>query len=297
MKKTLILLAATVLAFAAAAQPSSLQHKKVVKMQQKTSVGAKPEPVTLQSLLAEMPPLPTVQQYLDHQRIILSQTDGKPESTEVGQYYKTLADIAARVPEVACQSLDSAQCANRRRMELETINGMNPKMLADYEKMSPKQQQALRSSYRNETQAKRNADRLGVITRKLQTPVQPIINQWNAVEAQIDTVMANADKQCFDVYQKYYSQIAAAKGNDRNNLLLNYYAEIMPIRMAAVQKALEMRQSAQLVYAAEIEEMMKRLRSENPLSGHLLPNYIELTVNRCLSQAANLTEIPLFEEK
>ena len=128
-------------------------------------------------------------------------------------------------------------------------------------------------------------------------PLEPTINRWGEVDEQVNKLYEQADEQCRAIYKKYAATLAKTEGKNRNRLLINYYTEILPIRIPVVQQAMQLRLTSQLPIAEEIEKGMAGIRAAHPETLTSLVNYPQMTATQYFAEVAKLLEIPEYVEE
>jgi hypothetical protein len=254
------------------------------------------EEQTVASLMAQLPELPTVQQLVNYKTAELNEQTVKLLASPVTSYNAKLFNLSMQLLSVGTQGMDSAQLMETAYKAAEKSTGLSREEINKLSTMSDEEQEAyLRSHYKEgtyEAAVLQQAEEAGEYLK----PVQPLIDQWSAVDDKITALYKQSETRCRGIYAKYSDQLSKAAGKERNALLLKYYSEIVPIQREAVQQAMQLRLKEQLPIADKIEEKMVEIRAQHQDVVSMLLNYPQLTATQYFTDPTHLLDIPEFTE-
>ena len=249
---------------------------------QEQTVADAAEQQTVASLMAQVPELPTVQQLVNYKTAELNEQTVKLLASPVTSYNAKLFSLSTQLLSVGTQGMDSAQL-------META-------YKAAEKMSDEEQEAyLKSHYKEGTYEAAVLQQAAEAGEYLK-PVQPLIDQWSAVDDKVTALYKQSETRCRGIYAKYADQLSKATGKERNALLLRYYSEIVSIQREAVQQAMQLRLKEQLPIADKIEEKMVEIRAQHQDVVSMLLNYPQLTATQYFTDPTHLLDIPEYKE-
>ncbi|MBO4774368.1 MAG: hypothetical protein J5516_06290 [Bacteroidales bacterium] len=254
------------------------------------------EEQTVASLMAQLPELPTVQQLVNYKTAELNEQTVKLLASPVTSYNAKLFNLSMQLLSVGTQGMDSAQLMETAYKAAEKSTGLSREEINKLSTMSDEEQEAyLRSHYKEgtyEAAVLQQAEEAGEYLK----PVQPLIDQWSAVDDKVTTLYKQSETRCRGIYAKYADQLSKATGKEKNALLLKYYSEIVPIQREAVQQAMQLRLKEQLPIADKIEEKMVEIRAQHQDVVSMLLNYPQLTATQFFAEPAKLLDIPEYKE-
>ncbi len=254
------------------------------------------EEQTVASLMAQLPELPTVQQLVNYKTAELNEQTVKLLASPVTSYNAKLFNLSMQLLSVGTQGMDSAQLMETAYKAAEKSTGLSREEINKLSTMSDEEQEAyLRSHYKEgtyEAAVLQQAEEAGEYLK----PVQPLIDQWSAVDDKITALYKQSETRCRGIYAKYSDQLSKAAGKERNALLLKYYSEIVPIQREAVQQAMQLRLKEQLPIADKIEEKMVEIRAQHQDVVSMLLNYPQITATQYFMEPTHLLDIPEYKE-
>ena len=254
------------------------------------------EEQTVASLMAQLPELPTVQQLVNYKTAELNEQTVKLLASPVTSYNAKLFNLSMQLLSVGTQGMDSAQLMETAYKAAEKSTGLSREELEKLSEMSDEEQEAyLKSHYKEGTYEAAVLQQAAEAGEYLK-PVQPLIDQWSAVDDKITALYKQSETRCRGIYAKYSDQLSKAAGKERNALLLKYYSEIVPIQREAVQQAMQLRLKEQLPIADKIEEKMVEIRAQHQDVVSMLLNYPQLTATQFFAEPAKLLDIPEYKE-
>ena len=231
---------------------------------------------TVASLMSQMPELPTAKQLVSYKEAELNEQAFKLVISPVTSFQAKVLNLSSQVSALAYNNLDSATIVNSAYRSAELSTGLTREQLEYLSTLPDDQQQALTSVFE---------------------PLQPLIDQWDAVGKEIDNLYSSADSECKSVFKKYASALASAQGKERNKILLQYYSDIVPFHLKSVTQALQIRLNKQLPIAEQIETRKAELIAQHPDA--VLPqvlNYTQMTATFYFLEVSRLLEIPMYNE-
>ncbi len=262
---------------------------------QQTSAEAMEEQ-TVASLMAQLPELPTVQQLVNYKTAELNEQTVKLLASPVTSYNAKLFNLSMQALSLGAQNVDSAQVMETAYKAAEKSTGLSREEINKLSTMSDEEQEAyLRSHYKEgtyEAAVLQQAEEAGEYLK----PVQPLIDQWSAVDDKITALYKQSETRCRGIYAKYADQLSKAAGKEKNALLLKYYSEIVPIQREAVQQAMQLRLKEQLPIADKIEEKMVEIRAQHQDVVSMLLNYPQITATQYFMEPSKLLDIPEYKE-
>ncbi|MBP5395827.1 MAG: hypothetical protein J6Y34_02395 [Bacteroidales bacterium] len=254
------------------------------------------EQQTVASLMAQVPELPTVQQLVNYKTAELNEQTVKLLASPVTSYNAKLFSLSTQLLSVGTQGMDSAQLMETAYKAAEKSTGLSREELEKLSEMSDEEQEAyLKSHYKEGTYEAAVLQQAAEAGEYLK-PVQPLIDQWSAVDDKVTPLYKQTETRCRGIYAKYADQLSKATGKERNALLLKYYSEIVPIQREAVQQAMQLRLKEQLPIADKIEEKMVEIRAQHQDVVSMLLNYPQLTATQYFTDPTHLLDIPEYKE-
>lgn len=251
------------------------------------------EPLTYRSLMEQMPELPTPQQYVS---FIEAQRAGqtlKILASPVNKFYAKVLALSSQSFALVNANVDSAQAVKM----MEQYTGLSAEDMQRLSAMSEEEQQAYLEAHYQQGKAESVLIEQTQATAQYLEPIQPLIDQWDAIENRIISLYSDVDSRCAAIYAKYADRLGATKDKEREKILLQYYAEILPDQIAAVKQAMDIRLNEQLAIAEQIEEMMVSIRAEHQNYISSLLNYPQLTATQYFNEHSRLSDIVEYGEE
>lgn len=266
----------------------TLDKEKTSRNQSRSNEQA----LTYDNLMRQVPELPSVEQYLKYKEAELNEQSLKLLTSRVSSFNMELVGLMGQAAAgVGDSQIDSAQATDMAYRYAEMTTGLSKDEIEKLSQMSEEEQQAyLQAHYRQGT-AEAAILREGEEAARLLEPVQPLINQWDEVGRKIDALYEEADDKCKSIYAKYTDKLKKAEGKARNKVLLEYYAEALPVQRRAVENAMRIRLDEQLPIAEEIERQMADIRAQHGNMLSSLLRYPQLTATQYFSDPSRLMEI------
>ncbi len=250
--------------------------------------------VTCESLMRQMPELPTADQLVKHKEAELGGKTLKLVASKVTAFNAKVLELSSRLSIVGYESMDSAQISESAYRYAELTTGMSREELEKLSAMSEDEQEAYIKQRYESGQFQAEAAKHTLETGEWLESLQPLIEQWSAAGDKADKAYEEMNAELRPIYKKYADKLSKATSAERNNILLSYYTEALPYISAAVQKALAIRLDEQLPVAEKIEAEMVNIRAEHPDAISQLLNYPKLTATQYFAEVSRLLEIPEF---
>ena len=252
---------------------------------------------TVASLMSQMPELPTAKQLVSYKEAELNEQAFKLVISPVTSFQAKVLNLSSQVSALAYSNLDSATIVNSAYRSAELSTGLTREQLEYLSTLPDDQQQAYIQAHYNPAAASQATTREAQALTSVFEPLQPLIDQWDAVGKEIDNLYSSADSECKSVFKKYASALASAQGKERNKILLQYYSDIVPLHLKSVTQALQIRLNKQLPIAEQIEARKAELIAQHPDA--VLPqvlNYTQMTATFYFLEVSRLLEIPMYNE-
>ncbi|MBO7465635.1 MAG: hypothetical protein J6T56_07300 [Bacteroidales bacterium] len=254
------------------------------------------EQQTVASLMAQVPDLPTVQQLFNYKTAELNELTVMLLASPLTSYNAKLFSLSTQLLSVGTQGMDSAQLMETAYKAAEKSTGLSREELEKLSEMSDEEQEAYLKSHYKEGTYEAAVLQQAAEAGEYMKPVQPLIDQWSAVDDKVTALYKQSETRCRGIYAKYADQLSKATVKERNALLLKYYSEIVPIQREAVQQAMQLRLKEQLPIADKIEEKMVEIRAQHQDVVSMLLNYPQLTATQYFTDPTHLLDIPEYKE-
>lgn len=266
--------------------------KRLPKEQKKPATAASTAQVTYESLMRQLPELPSADQLVKYKEAELNEKTLKLIASKVTLFNTKVLDLAAQCSALSYADIDSAQVMDMAA----AYTGLTTEELEVLSKMSDEEQQAWLQIHYSQQRAQTAAINQAIDASGWLEPLQPIIDRWTTAGQHADDAYTELDNKLRPIYKKYASRLATATGSERTNLLVAYYTEAVPHIRVAVQKAINIRIAEQLPIAEEIEAEMVKIRAAHKDAINQLLNYPALTATQYFSEVAHLLDIPQYTE-
>ena len=250
------------------------------------------EKATYESLMRQLPELPSVDQLVKHKDAELGEKTFKLVTSKVTLFSTKVLDLSAQCAALPYGDIDSSQAVRMAS----AYTGLTPEEIDALSKMSDEQQEAWLQAHYSQERAQTAMMKQAVDASQWLEPLQPMIDRWTAAGEHADAAYKELDTKLKPIYAKYADKLAKATGTERNNLLLSYYTEAAPHIRTAVQRAINIRLNEQLPIAEQIEAEMVKIRAAHQDVYSQLLNYPLLTATQYFTEVARLLEIPQYDE-
>ena len=259
----------------------------------KQNANAAPaEKATYESLMRQLPELPTVDQLVKYKEAELGEKTFKLVTSKVTMFSAKVLDLSAQCAALPYGEIDSSQAMRMAS----AYTGLTPEEIDALSKMSDAEQEAWLQAHYGQERAQTAMMKQAVDASEWLEPLQPMIDRWTAAGEHADAAYKELDTKLKPIYAKYVDKLGKSTGTERNNLLLSYYTEAAPHIRTAVQKAINIRINEQLPIAEQIEAEMVKIRAAHQDAISQLLNYPMLTATQYFTEAARLLEIPQYSE-
>ncbi len=256
------------------------------------------EPVKPQSIvdiMKKLPDIPTVQQLVNCKSAELNEQTFKVLSSPVTSFKTKSASLAIEAMTFSYANADSAQVMETAYKQAELMTGLSREELEKLSEMSEEEQQAYLAAHYKEGQAEAALMEQAVDASKYLEPLQPMIDEWEAVGKKVEQLFQEADNQCKNIYAKYAKDLESAQGAAYNSVAIKYYGEIVPIQRKAVIEAMKIRMDEQIPAAEKIEKEMVPIRAEHHDLISALLNYPQMTATQYFTDASRLFDILTYK--
>lgn len=266
-----------------------------VEQPQETREAAE-EAKTIADVMKMVPSLPTAQQLVNHKTAQLKEQTFKLLTSPVTVFTAKVTELAMQAASLAVEGLDSAQVTEMAYKQTEAATGLSREELDALSKMSDEEQEAYLAAHYKQGTAEMAVMQQAADAAKYLEPLQPMIDQWDALGEKVEGIYRKAEEQSKEIYAKFAPQLATASEEVRKDILLKYYAEVAPLLREAVQEGMNIRLNDQLPVAEDIEKKMKEIRAKHQDIISALLNYPQLTATQYFTDLTRMMEIPEYSE-
>ena len=267
--------------------------------QSQTSAQAQSqEPVKPQSvvdIMKQLPAVPTVQQLANYKSAELNEQTLKLMTSPVMTFKTKTATLTIEAMTFSYANADSAQVMETAYKQAEMMTGLSREEIDKLSEMSEEEQQAYLEAHYKQGQAEAALLEQAVDASEYLEPLQPLIDEWDAIGKKVENVFSDADNQCKTIYAKYAKDLENAQGEAYKSATLKYYTEIVPIQRKAVLEAMKIRMDEQIPAAEKIEKEMIPIRAEHHDLISALLNYPQMTAGQYFSDTMRLFDIPTYK--
>ena len=257
-----------------------------------TQTPATDQPLTYHDIMAQLPQLPSADQYVKYKEAELNEQSLKLMVSPVTSFLTQSMSLSVQ----ALSLIDTTGATDLAYKQAELSTGLSRQELEHLATLPDDQQEAyLHAHYKNGNAESALLKQATDASTYLE-PLQPLIDQWDAFNNSIEDLYNNTQSQCKELYKRYASQLARTDGKDRNKILIKYYSEIAPLIRNTVIKALDIRLNEQLPLAEQIEEKMVKIRAQHSDIFSAFLNYPQLTATQYFSEPTHMLDIPEYPE-
>ena len=279
---------------------SQALEKEVDKRMPQDKKGTAPNQInavsTYESLMLQLPELPTVDQLVKYKEAELNEKNLKLLTSRVTVFSAKVLDLSAQCAALQYANADSAEVMDAAYRMAEASTGLTKEEIDLLSKMTDEEQEAWLKAHYSQQRAQNATYNQVVDASKWLKPLQPMIDDWTAAGEKADAVYKDMNVKLRQIYSKYSVKMKNADGQELKNIKLAYYTEIVPHIRHAVQEAMNIRIKEQLPIAEKIEDKMVNIRKQNPDMISQLLCYPQLTATQYFTETTRLLEIPEFEE-
>lgn len=252
---------------------------------------------TYESLMMQLPELPSADQLVKYKEAELSEKTFRLITSKVTIFTAKVVDLSTQCATLGYEDLDSTQATNMAMQMTSAYTGLSQEEIEKLSKMSDEEQEAWLKTHYSQERAQTAMMNQAVDASKWLEPLKPTIDKWAAAGEKADAAYHELDNRLRPIFAKYADKLAATTDSkERNNLLLAYYTEAVPHIRTAVQNAINIRLKEQLPIAEEIESDMAKIRAAHPDAVNQLLNYPKLTATQYFTETSRLLDIPQYDK-
>ena len=256
------------------------------------------EPVKPQSIIdimKQLPAVPTVQQLANYKSAELNEQTIKMLASPVTQFKTKSATLTIEAMTFSYANADSAQVMETAYKQAEMMTGLTREEIDKLSEMSEEEQHAYLEAHYKQGQAEAALLEQAADASEYLEPLQPMIDEWEAIGKKVEQLFKDADEQCKTIYAKYSKDLENNQSDAYKSAALKYYTEIVPIQRKAVLEAMKIRIDEQIPAAEKIEKEMIPIRAEHHDIISALLNYPQLTATQYFTDTEHLFDIPTYK--
>ncbi|MBO7496692.1 MAG: hypothetical protein J6T98_09060 [Salinivirgaceae bacterium] len=256
------------------------------------------EPVKPQSIvdiMKQLPAVPTVQQLTNYKSAELNEQALKLMASPVMTFKTKSATLTIEAMTFSYANADSAQVMETAYKQAEMMTGLSREEIDKLAEMSEEEQQAYLEAHYKQGQAEAALLEQAADASEYLEPLQPMIDEWDAIGKKVEQLFKDADEQCKTIYAKYAKDLENTQSDSYKSAALKYYGEIVPIQRKAVIEAMKIRMDEQIPAAEKIEKEMIPIRAEHHDLISALLNYPQMTATQYFSDTMHLFDIPTYK--
>lgn len=278
-------------------QSEPAQESPAQSQSQSQSQTQSQEPVQPQSIvdiMKRLPAIPTVQQLTSYKSAELNEQTIRLLSSPVTTFKTQSASLMIEALAFS-YTLDSATLTEAVYKNAELMTGLSREELDKLAEMSEEEQQAYLATHYRQGQAEAAIMEQALDASKYLEPLQPMIDEWEAIGKKADKIFEEADNQCKPIYAKYAKDLESEDAASYKSAALKYYGEVAPILRKAVIEAMKIRMDEQIPAAEKIEKEMVPIRAQHQDLISALLNYPQMTASQYFTDAMRVFEIPTYK--
>ncbi|MBO7593993.1 MAG: hypothetical protein J6T12_03420 [Salinivirgaceae bacterium] len=278
-------------------QSEPAQESPAQSQSQSQSQTQSQEPVQPQSIvdiMKRLPAIPTVQQLTSYKSAELNEQTIRLLSSPVTTFKTQSASLMIEALAFS-YALDSATLTEAVYKNAELMTGLSREELDKLAEMSEEEQQAYLATHYRQGQAEAAIMEQALDASKYLEPLQPMIDEWEAIGKKADKIFEEADNQCKPIYAKYAKDLESEDAASYKSAALKYYGEVAPILRKAVIEAMKIRMDEQIPAAEKIEKEMVPIRAQHQDLISALLNYPQMTASQYFTDAMRVFEIPTYK--
>ena len=256
-----------------------------------------PKPESIVDIMKQLPAVPTVQQLTSYKSAELNEQTFKLMTSPVMNFRTQTATLTIEAMAFTYSSADSAQVMETAYKQAEMMTGLSREEIDNLSQMSEEEQEAYLQAHYQQGQAEAAILEQAMDASVYLEPLQPMIDEWEAIGKKVDNIFEEADNQCKAIYAKYAKDLENEQSASYKSAALKYYGEIAPIQRKAVIEAMKIRMDEQIPAAEKIEKEMVPIRAEHQDLISALLNYPRMTASLYFSDSARLFDIPTYADK
>ncbi|MBR5167257.1 MAG: hypothetical protein IKW86_04220 [Salinivirgaceae bacterium] len=278
-------------------QSEPAQESPAQSQSQSQSQTQSQEPVQPQSIvdiMKRLPAIPTVQQLTSYKSAELNEQTIRLLSSPVTTFKTQSASLMIEALAFS-YTLDSATLTEAVYKNAELMTGLSREELDKLAEMSEEEQQAYLATHYRQGQAEAAIMEQALDASKYLEPLQPMIDEWEAIGKKADKIFEEADNQCKPIYAKYAKDLESEDAASYKSAALKYYGEVAPILRKAAIDAMKIRMDEQIPAAEKIEKEMVPIRAQHQDLISALLNYPQMTASQYFTDAMRMFEIPTYK--
>ncbi|MBO7433207.1 MAG: hypothetical protein J6U13_05570 [Salinivirgaceae bacterium] len=278
-------------------QSEPAQESPAQSQSQSQSQTQSQEPVQPQSIvdiMKRLPAIPTVQQLTSYKSAELNEQTIRLLSSPVTTFKTQSASLMIEALAFS-YTLDSATLTEAVYKNAELMTGLSREELDKLAEMSEEEQQAYLATHYRQGQAEAAIMEQALDASKYLEPLQPMIDEWEAIGKKADKIFEETDNQCKPIYAKYAKDLESEDAASYKSAALKYYGEVAPILRKAVIEAMKIRMDEQIPAAEKIEKEMVPIRAQHQDLISALLNYPQMTASQYFTDAMRVFEIPTYK--
>ncbi|MBO4601952.1 MAG: hypothetical protein J5651_02190 [Salinivirgaceae bacterium] len=278
-------------------QSEPAQESPAQSQSQSQSQTQSQEPVQPQSIvdiMKRLPAIPTVQQLTSYKSAELNEQTIRLLSSPVTTFKTQSASLMIEALAFS-YTLDSATLTEAVYKNAELMTGLSREELDKLAEMSEEEQQAYLATHYRQGQAEAAIMEQALDASKYLEPLQPMIDEWEAIGKKVDKIFEEADNQCKPIYAKYAKDLESEDAASYKSAALKYYGEVAPILRKAVIEAMKIRMDEQIPAAEKIEKEMVPIRAQHQDLISALLNYPQMTASQYFTDAMRMFDIPTYK--
>lgn len=274
------------------AQEAPAQTQSQSQSQTQSQEPVKPESIV--DIMKRLPAIPTVQQMTSYKSAELNEQTIRLLSSPVTSFKTQSASLLIEALAFS-YALDSATLSEAVYKNAELMTGLSREELDKLAEMSEEEQQAYLATHYRQGQAEAALLEQAADASKYLEPLQPMIDEWDAIGKKADKIFEDADNQCKPIYAKYAKDLESEEAASYKSAALKYYGEVAPILRKAAIDAMKIRMDEQIPAAEKIEKEMVPIRATHQDLISALLNYPQMTASQYFNDAMRIFDIPTYK--
>lgn len=274
------------------AQEAPAQTQSQSQSQTQSQEPVKPESIV--DIMKRLPAIPTVQQMTSYKSAELNEQAIRLLSSPVTSFKTQSASLLIEALAFS-YALDSATLSEAVYKNAELMTGLSREELDKLAEMSEEEQQAYLATHYRQGQAEAAILEQAADASKYLEPLQPMIDEWDAIGKKADKIFEDADNQCKPIYAKYAKDLESEEAASYKSAALKYYGEVAPILRKAAIDAMKIRMDEQIPAAEKIEKEMVPIRATHQDLISALLNYPQMTASQYFNDAMRIFDIPTYK--
>ncbi len=274
------------------AQEAPAQTQSQSQSQTQSQEPVKPESIV--DIMKRLPAIPTVQQMTSYKSAELNEQTIRLLSSPVTSFKTQSASLLIEALAFS-YALDSATLSEAVYKNAELMTGLSREELDKLAEMSEEEQQAYLATHYRQGQAEAAILEQAADASKYLEPLQPMIDEWDAIGKKADKIFEDADNQCKPIYAKYAKDLESEEAASYKSAALKYYGEVAPILRKAAIDAMKIRMDEQIPAAEKIEKEMVPIRATHQDLISALLNYPQMTASQYFNDAMRIFDIPTYK--